>query len=397
MASGTERIYGQPSYVVENSSVRAAVTARGGHLAPVEFRAGTPIVTPYAVAPWWNERQPRTLPTVIRVLRGDFFCLPFGGNETAYQGERHPLHGDTANATWRFTGVTEGDRGRVLTLTLRSRARRGRVTKRIALVDGEETVYCQHRIEGMQGSMCFGHHATLHFAASHPARIALAPIVYGQVYPGAFERPEARGYSALKPGAEFESLRQVPLLAGGTADLTQYPARRGYEDLVMVAADPSLSVAWTTAVVPGEGYLWFALKDPRVLRHTVLWFSNGGRHYPPWNGRHVDVVGLEEVTAYFHLGVSESVAPNPWQARGLPTSVALDPRRPLHVNYIMGIARVPGSFRQVTGVEIRGDQVEFTDEAGQTVRVRTRADFVQRGDIGDLINTPASPAGGTTG
>jgi hypothetical protein len=390
MAPGTEQIYGQHSYVIETSSVRAAMTARGGHLAPVEFRAHTPVVTPYAVAPWWKERQPRTLPTVLRVLRGDFFCLPFGANETAYQGEQHPLHGETANATWRFGGVVEGDRGRVLTLTLRPRARRGRVTKRIVLVDGEETIYCQHRIAGMQGPMCFGHHATLQFPETHPARIGMAPFVYGQVYPGPFERPEARGYSALKPGAEFESLREVPLLTGTPDDLTLYPARRGYEDLVMVAADPSVPLAWTTASVPGEGYLWFALKDPRVLRETLLWLSNGGRHYPPWNGRHVNVVGLEDITAYFHLGLSESVGPNPWQARGIVTSITLDPRRPVQVNYILGIARIPDTFRQVARVEVREDQVEFTDETGQTVRVRTHAAFVQDGDIRGLIKTSAS-------
>ncbi len=389
----TEQIYGQPSYVIETSSVRAAVTARGGHLAPVEFRAQTPVVTPYAVAPWWDEHQSRTLPTVLRVLRGDFFCLPFGGNTTPYEGEQHPLHGETANATWRFGGILEGDRGRALTLTLRPRVRPGRVVKRIALVDGEETVYCQHRLERMQGPVCFGHHATLRFADS-PARLGLSPFIYGQVYPEPFERPEARGYSALKPGAEFETLRQVPLATGGTTDLTLYPARRGYEDLVMVAADPSVPVAWTTASVPEEGYLWFALKDPQVLRHTLLWLSNGGRHYPPWNGRHTDVVGLEDVTAYFALGLSESVGPNPWQARGFVTSITLDRRRPLHVNYIMGIARIPNTYRQVARVAVGEDTVEFTDETGQKVQVRVHSAFLRRGDIRELIAAQTSPSRG---
>jgi cobalt/nickel transport system permease protein len=39
---------------------------------------------------------------VLRVLRGDFFCLPFGGNATAWHGEKHPLHGETANREWRL-------------------------------------------------------------------------------------------------------------------------------------------------------------------------------------------------------------------------------------------------------------------------------------------------------
>lgn len=385
MTRRTERIFGQPSYVVETGAVRAAVTARGGHLAPVEFRGRGPMVSPYAIAPWWNERQPSTLPTILRALRGDFFCLPFGGNATPYQGEQHPLHGETANATWRFKGVLEGARGRGLTLTLRTHARRGRVVKHVVLVEGQESVYCQHRVEGMRGAMCFGHHATLYFAESAPARIALAPFVYGQVFPGPFERPEAGGYSILKPGAEFRTLHEVPLATGGTDDLSPYPARRGYEDLVTVASDPSQPVGWTVAAVPAQGYLWFALKDPRVLRQTVMWLSNGGRHYPPWNGRHTNVIGLEEVTAYFHLGLAESAGPNPWRARGLDTSVDLNPRQPLHVNYIMGIARIPETFRQVVRVEAADDHVTFTDEADQKVHVPTHVDFVRDGNIEKLV------------
>jgi len=56
--------------------------------------------------------------------------------------------------------------------------------------------------------------------------------VFGQVFPQAFERPENGGYSFLKPGAEFKSLDAVPAINGETADLTRYPARRGFEDLL---------------------------------------------------------------------------------------------------------------------------------------------------------------------
>jgi len=51
--------------------------------------------------------------------------------------------------------------------------------------------------------------------------------------------------------------------------------------------------------------------------------SNGGRHYPPWSGRHINVVGLEEVTSWFHVGLAESVAKNPVSEKGFPTSAVL--------------------------------------------------------------------------
>ena len=41
-----------------------------------------------------GERIDRSQPPVIRVLRGDFFCMPFGGNEGSFRGERHLVHGE---------------------------------------------------------------------------------------------------------------------------------------------------------------------------------------------------------------------------------------------------------------------------------------------------------------
>src|SRR5580658_10133624 len=82
-----------------------------------------------------------------------------------------------------------------------------------------------------------------------------------------------------------------------------------------------------------------------------MWISNRGRHYPPWNGRHVSVMGLEEVTSYFHHGLAESARPNAISAKGYPTCVRLDARKPLAVNYIMGVAKIPAGFDRVASIE----------------------------------------------
>src|SRR5690606_40271673 len=120
-------------------------------------------------------------------------------------------------------------------------------------------------------------------------------------------------------------------------------------DLVLLASDPAAALGWTAVTFPAEGFVWFTLKDPRVLRQTVLWLSNGGRHYPPWSGRHTNVLGLEEVTSYFHLGLAASAAPNPLSERGIPTSVDLD-GRPFTVACIAAVAAVPEGFDHVADV-----------------------------------------------
>ncbi len=119
----------------------------------------------------------------------------------------------------------------------------------------------------------------------------------------------------------------------------------------MMVSDDSLPFAWTTVTFPKERFVWFALKDPRVLRETVFWITNRGRHYPPWNSRHIGVLGMEEVTSYFHMGLAASAAKNHLSEKGIPTCIQLNPKKPLVVNYIAGVAPIPAGFDRVQSVE----------------------------------------------
>lgn len=368
-------VSGQPSWILQSDCVEAAVTRLGGHLAPVGFRLGRRVVFPFHVAPWAEEKLGPEFPPILQALRGDFFCMPFGGNARTWRGENHPAHGETANAAWTFDGLDRAGGEAVLRLHMDTHVRKAVVEKTLRLVPGHTAVYCRHVVRGATGPMNLGHHATLRFPASG-GRISTSPVAFGQVYPGGFEKPEQGGYSALKPGARFRSLEKVPLAAGGHADLTRYPAREGFEDLVMVSSRPGGDFAWTAVVFPAEKYVWFSLKDPRVLASTVLWHSNGGRHYAPWNGRHRHVLGLEEVTSHFHDGLAESAAKNAVAAEGIPTVVQLSPKKPLTVNVIMGVAEVPEGFERVTRIERRADDIILHGAGGRKVATAVDGRFL---------------------
>jgi hypothetical protein len=357
-----KRIHGQPSWCFASDKVEAALTEQGGHLAPVRFHLANNVVQPYSIAPWAGEKMDPKIPPLLQSLRGDFFCAPFGGNDRPYRGEQHPAHGETAQAKWKLESFKQSAAETELHLSLMTKVRPGRVDKTIRLRSGETALYSRHVISGMSGKMAPGHHATLKFPdAAGSGLIDTSPISYGQVLPVPFEQPAQGGYNSLKTGAPFSALNAVPAADGTTADLSAYPARRGFEDLVMVTHEAAPDFAWTAVTFPEEGYVWFALKDPRVLRSTVLWMSNGGRHYAPWNGRHISVMGLEDVTAYFHLGLAESARPNPISQRGIATHLNLKAGTPLVVNYIMGVTAIPRRWGRVasivpgpTGVAIRG-------------------------------------------
>lgn len=377
MASPTLHIvHGQPSWAFRSSHVHANLTKLGGHLGPVAFRLDHRLVTPFSVAPWAEEKVTPDTPGLLRALRGDFFCAPFGGNGTAWRGEQHPPHGETANAPWQLKAFEwRGDR-LMLHARLRTRTRPGTVEKYITLIDGHAVVYQRHEITG-RGPMPLGHHAMIKFPdVPESGLVSTSRFVAGQVFPGEFESPPSRGYQALLPGAAFKSLDRVPLLNGGFADLSKYPARRGYEDLVMLTADPKLPFAWNAVTFPHERYVWFSLRDPRLLRHTIFWISNGGRHYAPWNGRHISVMGIEDTTSYFHYGLAESAKPNPLTRRGVPTTVTLHPKKPVTIPYLFGVAEIPAGFDRVKEIRPIDNGIELVSASGKRSRAAVDLGFL---------------------
>ena len=348
----TRLIDGQPCWSIASAATEAFVTETGGHLAPVNFHLPGTTVQPFAIAPWHKETLPKDVPPILRVLRGDFFCMPFGGNGTPFGKEAHPPHGETANRTWTCLGTETFEGKTTLRMRMKTRVRKATVDREISVAENQWAVYSRTVIRGAEGPMSFGHHATLKFP-DHPGSgvVTTSPIHFGQVAPLPAELPEKKGYSILKPGARFRRLDRVPTVTGEMADLSRYPARRGYEDIAILVSKPGRFFAWTAVTFSEEGYVWFALKDARVLRQTLMWMSNGGRHFPPWDGRHVNVLGLEEITSYFHYGLAESAAPNPLSEAGFQTTAMLDPLHPLAINTVMAVAPVSKGFDKVSNIQ----------------------------------------------
>jgi hypothetical protein len=162
--------------------------------------------------------------------------------------------------------------------------------------------------------------------------------------------------------------------------LSRYPARRGFEDIAMLIADPNLPVAWSAVALPEEGYVWFTLRDPKVLAATLLWMSNGGRHYAPWNGRYVNAMGVEDVTGCFHYGAAESAKSNVLSRQGVKTTVIPTAKRPLHVNHISGVTTIPRTFDRVNEIIVESDRVTLVSDHGPSVIASVSTDFLNSAD-----------------
>ena len=378
-------VHSQPSAILATKDVEVAVTTRGGHMAPVTFfRSSDRPVQPYSVSPWQDE-APLPMPAPVLVtLRGDFFCMPFGGNSAEVAGEKHPPHGEIVGELWEVVGTKQAGDVSTLTMEIDTKVRKGRVIKELSLVDGQNAVYSRHTIEGFAGRAPLGHHATLAMPEKEGAvRIATSPIRFGMTCPGVFSDPKQREYQALLPGAKWTDLAKVPVAWKGAADadLTRLPGRYGYADLVQLVNESSEKTggpAWTTATFSADGYLWFALKDPAVLTTTVFWMENHGRHGHPWNGRN-NCLGIEDATAFFADGLAASVSDNLLSKEGIATAVTLTADKPTTVNYIQGVVRIPEGFENVKTLEFAPGEVTFVSTTGKRVTAPVRHEFLATG------------------
>jgi hypothetical protein len=366
--------HGQPSYLLKNDQVTVHVTVQGGHLTAT-FNE---IISPFFTAPWCSEADIGDIDPIIKVLRGDFFCMPFGANVEPYEGQNHPVHGKTANDCWEWVDVDNSNPEKALRLKMDLNADGSAVDKIIRLRDGEPVVYSEHVVTGFEGKSPVGHHATLQFPTEPGAgMVDMTEPVCGFTPPAPIEDPAMGGYSLLKPGEEISDRTNAPCCDGGRADLTRYPTRKGYEDVVIFVSDASKEFVFAAASFPDEGYLFFQLKDPRVLAETLFWLSNGGRHYAPWNGRIKGVLGMEEITGFFHYGIKESVQPNFLQQRGAKTFLEFKKDQPTSIKVIMGVVPIGKDFGGVQDITRSSDgEITILGKGSETIAVPCNLDFL---------------------
>jgi hypothetical protein len=384
----TARIRGQESFLLKTRDVELALTRTGGMLGPVTFFPDEAHpVRPYAVAPWAEESIPADVPPMLRALRGDWFCSAFGENAALHAGQHLPPHGETANRNWHAVHRGETSDGCWLRLGVDLPLQGGSCLATTALLANHSIIYQRHDLDGLTGPVDPGHHATLAFPDVEGAgRLSFSSIVHARTYFEPTARPEGRGYSWLRPNAEITDLSAVQCIDGSTTDLSRYPARRGFEDVAILCADPKQEFAWSAVTFPEQGFVWFALRDPKQLASTLLWFSNGGRHFPPWNGRNINVLGVEDITAFFHVGLAASCRENLLNRRGVRTCLMPDALGHLSIFYIQGVARIPANFDRVANIDGQwhNGRIVLHADAGPTVTVRCHLNFLRTGKLPGL-------------
>lgn len=373
----SKTVHNAEGWQVETDSVRIFTTKGGAMTAPVTFKfANGSTVQPYHVTPWQDENKGGMGNDCLKNLRGEFFCLPFGGNGDALNGEIHPCHGEVSGEDWTLSDVKEEAGSVTMEYKFSMKARAGEVTKKIKLNYGETVLYLSDSVSGSHGDMPAGHHPIIRMPADGSKMyLSFGKFEKGLTSPGLFSNPDAKEYQYLAPGAEFSAVEKIPTIFKDPefADYSVYPTPYGYCDLFSVLKKPSDTPAWSAAVYPEEGFLWFVLKDASVLPMTSVWVSNSGRFGTPWNGR-TYCIGVEDSCSYFAAGLKPSVEKNELNEMGFPTALNFD--KTTEIRMIQGVAEIPAGFGKVTDVQFENGAVTFQDITGKTASVKCDYNFV---------------------
>jgi len=317
----------------------------GGMLGGVALKDGARTLRPFYEAPWIGEAALPDEPTLLDQLRSEFPCIPFGS--PSYPVERvidswkqsvtppaaadptldasdSLLHGYVCVGSWKL--IRQTDSSIEIAVDYPAGSAISRVS-RVVSADGDApaldfSVTIEARKKARRP---MGVHPNLALP-SVPGKFRIEPgeFQFGVVHPAG---PEP-GVSRAKPGALFENLANVSMRENGSARFDRLPFEYATEEIVELCGIDGSVKLYDDEAKAAYRLTW----DASILPSLLLWISNRGRSYPPWNSRNV-CVGVEPLVGAFDLGYHAAMARNPINEKGVDTARTLIPGEPTRIDY----------------------------------------------------------------
>ena len=364
-----------PFHTISAEGISVTLDLRVGHIRELVITRDGRTLAPFHTAPWVGDPSitgDETIPSSLRFLSGDFFCAPFSTSDV----ENTPPHGWTANSPWRHTDTVKEPDGVTALYRLERSVMGARVEKCFKLRNHHPFLYETHTFSGGTGAVPVANHAMVRLAAG--GRIAFSAKQFIDTPPAPIEADPTRGRSRLAYPARTDDPTRFPMADGRVADLTRYPFAERHEDFIMLVEKRENRLGWFVASRPGHGDAVVSLKNPAEYPVTFLWFSNGGRDYPPWNGQHSGVLGIEEGRANSILGHRASVDPNALSEAGTPTALTLHADGQAALHNVIGALPLPASGSPIADVQHRAGSLDLLCEDGTRVSVPFDTAFLDR-------------------
>ena len=294
-----------------------------------KFKLANRIVEPLHTAKWIdkNFKKLKELPGILKQLRGEFPCVPFGINTPIYKisnewkktySEKPYIvndpHGFAANNKWNIIEASQNyasfkikypsnDNIDYLIRTILENNRN--INK----------INCSLKIVVKKDcNLPIGLHPMINIPKEkNMIKIIPGKFKFGLNYPGIFLKDKNLGTR----GEEFFSIKNIKGKNKKNIDLSNPPFNGDYEDLFQLCGIDGKMAIENYKDNYRLSYNW----NPNHFSSLLMWISNNGRSEFPWNKNHV-TVGLEPITSAFGLSthISNNLK-NPINLKGIPTSV----------------------------------------------------------------------------
>ncbi len=360
-------------YILKGKNAEIQTTISCGHMT-ADFNLNGKTISPFYVAPWYNEQQ-YNCNNCDRVLRGNFFCFPFGLN-LPYNGIDYPGHGFTVSDNYNFVSESHDGDTHSMTLSIDIEEDHCTVERTYTIKDNENNIYQRNTITGATGKYPVGYHPTIDIPTDIGSAIVdCTTPLESRTSTVQIEDYTKGGYSSLVPDYKIEDMTKVPTVYGKDVDLTRQPFIKGFDDIYMHMCDPEKEFTWTTVTIPSRGYMYYQFKNPRSLANTMYWTSYCGRHYEPWFGRVNGCFEIGELNGYFYYGITECDK-NPLSERGYTTCTEFD-GTPMSFDLIEGVCEIPEGFEGVKDIVRSGEgKLKIIGKKGEEFEIACDIDFI---------------------
>ena len=315
----------------------AEVQPMGGMLGPVWYTINGQTIQPFFVAPWIKDPNAKTLPGMLRGLRGEFPCVPFGvegqGPFAEWEGTGEAIrddepHGYGANHVWHLLG--RGPDWVEIAIEYPKSHPIRRLKRKIAGRRGEAAVDLDLEIETSRMiDLGFALHATFRLPEiPGTASLDVAGFKRGLTFPAPLDVS-----GSAEPGTWFDSLTDVSGTREHMVDFSRQPFAEPNEDLLQIEA-----VGGCVRLLNTEEKWAAQLNyDPTVFPTVVLWVSNRGWTSFPWAGC-TRALGIEPTRAAMNLGQTVSGgSANPLERSGIPTSLRISAGSLFKTSYAISV------------------------------------------------------------
>ncbi|PSS64486.1 hypothetical protein C6558_13475 [Ensifer sp. NM-2] len=314
----------------------------GAMMAPVHFRlADGKTASPLHVAAWADMPATPELPGILRRLRGEWPCVPFGYSVPSDGWPREwadvmwspagdeEVHGHSSNHDWDWQDAD--DASLRLALDYPANSPVARVERVVTPDPSAPAVDLIFRVfVRRKCSLPIGLHPVFRLPTQPgSARLELGAFRIGRTYPETVEP----GKAIFRANAAFQDITAVPARNSGAAiDASALPFIADAEELLQIEGlDGQVALANFA-----DGYRARLSWNPNDFPSLLLWMSNRGRTAEPWNGDHL-AIGIEPVCSPYGLGPATALADNPIALSGVPTALEFSPESPFETHYRISV------------------------------------------------------------